>query len=245
MPQYRHKQPKRSYNVSNNRTILFAIGIKSRLIDYSNLFSEKGKDIFICLKTAWETWNICNKISSFGGDNCKTNFGNVNREGGKLNVFTRLKEELGDNLVGVGCTAHILHNAPQDACLSVLPFDIQHILVLIYKQFYSSTKQTEALKRFCDEMSVEYSKVKGCPSTRFLAKKNSIISVLKVYGPLMEYFLDPKPTAKVVDPKPTANPSCSVLVSELALQAWGHGFDSHRYQKSFLFKISLVLSMVL
>lgn len=172
-------------------------GIKTRLIDFSNLFSEKGKDIFDVLKSSWEKWNIREKISSFCADNCKTNFGNTDREGGKLNVFFRLKEALGDNLVGVGCTAHILHNAPEDACLNALPFDIQHILVLIYKQFYASTKQTEALKAFCDEVSVEYSKVKGCPSTRFLAKKSSIISVLKVYGPLMQYFLNPKPTAKL------------------------------------------------
>lgn len=140
-------------------------GIKTRLIEYSNLYSETGKDIFGCLKKTWEAWNIREKISSFGGDNCKTNFGNVDREGGDLNVFLRLKQALGDKLVGFGCSAHILHNAPKDACLNNLPFDIQHILTLIYKQFYTSTKQTEALKGFCEEVSIEYSKVKGCPST--------------------------------------------------------------------------------
>lgn len=171
-------------------------GIKTRLIDFSNLFSETGKDIFGVLKTTWEKYNIREKVSSYSADNCKTNFGNVDREGGKLNVFTRLKEALGNNLVGVGCTAHILHNAPEDACLNALPFDIQHILVLIYKQFYTSTKQTEALKQFCDEMSMEFSKVKGCPSTRFLAKKDSIISVLKIFEALKEYFSS-KPTKKV------------------------------------------------
>lgn len=171
-------------------------GIKTRLIDFSNLFSETGKDIFDVLKMTYETWKIGDKISSFCGDNCPTNFGTVDRERGKKNVFARLKEALGDNLVGIGCTAHILHNAPEDACLNVLPFDIQHILVLIYKQFYKSTKQTEALKGFCEEASIEYAKIKGCPKTRFLAKKSSIISVLKVYGALNEYFVS-NPTKKV------------------------------------------------
>lgn len=83
---------------------------------------------------------------------------------------------------------HVLHNTTDDACSSVLPFDIQNILVLIYKQFYRSTKQTEALKSICDELNVDFLKVKGCPSIRFLAKKNSIISVLKIFGPLQQYF---------------------------------------------------------
>lgn len=164
-------------------------GIKTRLIDFSNMYRETGKDIFDVLKSTWEKWNIRDKISLFCGDNCPTNFGNVDRVHGEKNVFARLQQEIGDNLVGVGCILHILHNAPEDAISSVLPFDIQNVLVLIYKRFYKSTKQTEALKEFCNEMSMEYSKVKGCPKTRFLAEKESIISVLKVYDPLVKYFM--------------------------------------------------------
>lgn len=95
----------------------------------------------------------------------------------------------GDKLIGVGCIAHILHNALEDACLNALPFDVQNVLVLIYKRFYKSTKQTEALKDFCNEMSIEYSKIKGCPKNRFLAKKRSIISLLKVFEAAKKYFL--------------------------------------------------------
>lgn len=87
-------------------------GIRTRLIDFSNLYSKTGKDIFgVLLKTSWEAWNIHEKISSFCGDNCRTNFGNVDREHGRLNVFARLKEDLGENIVGIGavpifCTMH-------------------------------------------------------------------------------------------------------------------------------------------
>lgn len=171
-------------------------GVKTRLIEFSNMYSEKGADIFGVLQACWENWKIKNKIKMFLADNCPTNFGTSDREHGKLNVFTRLKKELGDNLVGIGCLAHILHNAPDDACSAVLPFDIQNVLVLIYKQFYKSTKQTEALKLICNELSVDFSKVKGCPSTRFLAKKNSIASVLKIFSALTQYFTS-NPSKKV------------------------------------------------
>lgn len=106
-------------------------GIRTRLIDFSNMYGETGAEIFGV--------QIKNKIKMFLADNCLTNYGNSDRTG-ELNVFNRLKSELGDDLIGVGCLAHILHNAPDDSCSSVLPFDIQNILVLIYKQFYKSTK---------------------------------------------------------------------------------------------------------
>lgn len=64
---------------------------------------------------------------------------------------------------------------------------ISYQLSLIYKQFHTSTKQSEALKTFCNEMDVEYKKVKSCPNTRFIAKKSSINSVLRVLGPLQTY----------------------------------------------------------
>lgn len=164
-------------------------GIQTRLIDFSNMYSETGKDIFEVLKSTYGNWNIREKISAYCADNCRTNFGNVDRVHGDKNVFTRLQKDLGDKLIGIGCIAHILHNAPEDACLNALPFDVQNVLVLIYKRFYKSTKQTEALKDFCNEMSIEYSKIKGCPKNRFLAKKRSIISLLKVFEAAKKYFL--------------------------------------------------------
>lgn len=164
-------------------------GIITRLIDFSNMYGEKGKDIFEVLKSTYGNWNIRAKISVYCADNCRTNFGNVDRIHDDKNVFTRLQKDLGEQLIGIGCICHILHNAPEDACLNALPFDVQNILVLIYKRFYKSTKQTEALKDFCNEMSVEYSKIKGCPKNRFLAKERSIISLLNVFEAANAYFL--------------------------------------------------------
>lgn len=170
-------------------------GIRTRLADYIDMPDETGEAIFQMLKSSWENWDIKDKIIAFCADNCPTNFGSVGR-GGEKNVFFRLQSVFNDLLVGIGCLAHILHNAPQDACSNVLPFDIQSILVLMYKQFYNSTKQTEELKAFCEELSIEFSKVKGCPSVRFLAKKNCIESILKIFNALKKYF-DSNPSKKV------------------------------------------------
>lgn len=170
-------------------------GIRTRLIEYVSMPDETADSIFEMLKSAWEKWGIKDKIVAFCADNCPTNFGSVER-GGTKNVFHRMQEVFNKNLIGIGCLAHILHNAPQDACHNILPFDIQSILVLMYKQFYKSTKQTEALKTFCEELSIEFSNVKGCPSVRFLAKQSCIDSILKIFDALEEYF-NSNPSKKV------------------------------------------------
>ena len=53
--------------------------------------------------------DLTQNILAHCGDNCNTNFGGVNRKG-KNNVLNYLKKELGRNIVGVGCGAHIVHN---------------------------------------------------------------------------------------------------------------------------------------
>lgn len=127
-------------------------GIKIRLIEFTNLTQENGEQIFNLLKSTWEKWGFGHKINCFCSDNCPTNFETVDRSHGNLNVFTRLQNALNEYLIGMGCLAHILHNAPQNACLAVLPFDVQNLLVLMYKQFYISTKKSDKLKQLCDEL---------------------------------------------------------------------------------------------
>lgn len=158
-------------------------GVKIRLIELNKLSGENAQMIIDMLKAAWTKWNIRNKINSYSADNAPLNFGSIER-GGSGNVFARMQREFNNNLIGIGCLAHILHNTTKDACLNNIPYDFNHILSLIYKQFNTSTKQTEAIKSFCEEMEIEYKRVKSCVNTRFLAKKTSIISVLRVLGPL-------------------------------------------------------------
>lgn len=162
-------------------------GVKTRLIELKSLSGETGEQIVEMLKDAWLKWKFQKKIIAYCADNAPLNFGSVDRKGDK-NVFARLQNIFGDILIGLGCLAHICHNAPHDACLANIPYDFNQILTLIHKQFNTSTKQTEALKQFCEEMDVEFRKVKSCPNTRFIAKKDSINSVLRVIEPLQSYF---------------------------------------------------------
>lgn len=161
-------------------------GVKIRLIELSSLPGETGKQIYDMLHAAWMKWNVRGKTISFCADNAPANFGHIGTNG-ELNVFTRMQREFNNNLIGIGCLAHILHNTPRNACSSNIPYDFNQILSLIYKQFKSSTKQTEQLKTFCEQMDVEYKKVKSCVNTRFVAKKSSINAVLRVLDPLQAY----------------------------------------------------------
>lgn len=170
-------------------------GVKVRLIELNHLPGETGKQIFEMLEAAWSKWNIQNKLVGYSADNAPVNFGSVDRTGDK-NVFHQMQEKFNNKLVGVGCLAHVLHNTPNNACLTNIPYDFNQILTLIYKQFNTSTKQSEALKTFCKEMDVEFRKIKSCPNTRFIAKKGSINSVLRVLDPLKSY-VDSDPSKKV------------------------------------------------
>lgn len=124
---------------------------------------------------------------AFCGDNCPTNFGSRER-GGQRNVFFRLKQWILD-LIGIGCAAHIVHNALKCAC-DGMPFDVECIVVKIYSHFYMYTVRVEALKTLCDAIEgVEYSKLLGYSKTRFLTLGPAIDSILKVYDALKVYFL--------------------------------------------------------
>lgn len=168
------------------RCFLPTEGVKTRLIELKKLPGETGEQIFNMLEAIWSKWNIQSKMIAYSADNAPVNFGSVERTGEK-NVFARMQDKFNNNLIGMGCIAHILHNTPHDACLANIPYDFNQILTLIHKQFKTSTKQSEALKSFCEEMDMVFKRVKSCPNTRFIAQKASIDSVLRVLGPLQRY----------------------------------------------------------
>lgn len=67
------------------------------------------------------------KCIAFCGDNANTNFGGRLRRG-KNNVFAKLKISMNENLEGIGCPAHVLHNTMQTAA-DVLSIDVEAIVV--------------------------------------------------------------------------------------------------------------------
>jgi hypothetical protein len=66
------------------------------------------------------------KVVSLSADNTNANFGGAKRRG-KNNVFERLRNKIKRDIIGVGCAAHIVHNAMQTAA-ACLPMDIESIV---------------------------------------------------------------------------------------------------------------------
>lgn len=127
------------------------------------------------------------KIVAFCGDNTNCNFGGKNRKGSN-NVYAKLNLSLGRQLIGIGCGAHIVHNAIKTAS-DCLPVDFECIVVKIYSFFYIYSVRVEALKEFCDSTDTEYQKLLGYSKTRWLALMPALERILKMFQPLKSYFL--------------------------------------------------------
>ena len=77
------------------------------------------------------------KIIALCADNNNTNFGGDHRKG-ENNLHFRLKDQLIQNILGIGCSAHIINNTIQTA-VDVLPIEIEAVIQKIYSFFYIYT----------------------------------------------------------------------------------------------------------
>lgn len=105
------------------------VGVQVKVLQVSSQNGETSTIISNLISSAATKYEIKTKIVAFCGDNAKVNFGGSTR-GGQNNVFYRLKTWL-PHLIGIGCTAHIVHNSLKSACDAV-PFDVECIVVKIY-----------------------------------------------------------------------------------------------------------------
>ncbi|KAG8234289.1 hypothetical protein J437_LFUL015014 [Ladona fulva] len=69
--------------------------------------------------------NLKHKLIAYSADNTNANFGGKARRGTN-NIFYKLNENLNQNIIGVGCAAHIIHNAIQTGA-DLLPVDVENI----------------------------------------------------------------------------------------------------------------------
>lgn len=162
-------------------------GIKLRIIELTSEDGETSDIIVKLLRAAIDKFKLSQKLASFCADNAPCNFGNRERTGTN-NTFYKLNE-LYPGLIGVGCAAHIVHNTLKAAC-DKMPFDVEMIVVKIYSHFYLTTVRVTALKGFCDSVNVEYKKVLGYCKTRFLDLLPAVESILRIFDPLKQYFLE-------------------------------------------------------
>lgn len=163
-----------------------ANGITSKLLEIETAANETSDTITGLIIKQLKKFNILSKCIAFSGDNCNTNFGGRQRSGTN-NVFTKLKSQLQSNIIGVGCSAHIINNAVQHGC-DILPLDVESIIMKIYNYFSIYTVRTETLKEFCVEADTEYRQLLYHSKTRWLSLFPAIERILQLYEPLKDYF---------------------------------------------------------
>lgn len=162
-------------------------GINVKVIDFISLPGETADIICNSLLEILQKYNVADKLIAYCADNANTNFGGVSRKG-ENNIFCKMKKQLGHDIIGIGCNAHIVHNTIQTAA-DLLPVDVENIINKIYSYFYIYTVRVESLKVFCAENEIEYKKLLGYSKTRWLALLPAVERVLKLYSPLKSYFL--------------------------------------------------------
>lgn len=162
-------------------------GVKVKVLEFREQPGETSDIIVDYLKEVLSCNDLNKKIVAFCGDNTNCNFGGKNRKGSN-NVYSKLNQSLGRRLIGIGCGAHIVHNAIKTAA-DCLPVDFECVIVKIYSFFYIYSVRVEALKEFCDSADIEYHKLLGYSKTRWLALMPALERVLKMFQPLKNYFL--------------------------------------------------------
>jgi len=89
-------------------------GICSKFINLETLPNEKAQTICDLLIKTLKKWNLMDKCIAFSADNCNTNFGGMRRAGTE-NIYSLLNRKIQKDLIGIGCPAHIIHNAAKKA----------------------------------------------------------------------------------------------------------------------------------
>ena len=80
-----------------------------KLFEFGEVNGETAEILSQHVLDTLRSCNLVDKVVCYCADNTNTNFGGVKRRG-TVNVFTKLREELGRKILGIGCGAHIVHN---------------------------------------------------------------------------------------------------------------------------------------
>ena len=162
-------------------------GVRVKLLELKSLSGESSDLVSSYILEAVRSFELSRKIVAFCADNTNSNFGGCSRRGTN-NVFTKLKNEIGVNIIGIGCAAHIINNTLQTAT-DCLPVDVEAVLVKVYSHFHIYTVRVEELKDFCNYVSIEYQQILGYCKTRWLSLLPAMERFLCMFIPLKTYFL--------------------------------------------------------
>lgn len=131
-------------------------------------------------------FGIKDKVVAYSADNAAVNFGSESR-GGTNNVFRHLQKDLNREIFGIGCSAHVAHNAARVG-LEILDIDFEALAVNIYKYFSIYTKRVENFKLVCENLGVEFLNLEHHSSTRFLTLLPALKKIHEMYEPLKKFF---------------------------------------------------------
>lgn len=165
-------------------------GIVVRLLNVKETKNETSETIATMITEELDKHdgqNLRKKLIALGGDNINTNFGGLKRKEGN-NVFTHLRKEVNEHLVGIGCPGHILHNSVHHGLDRFGSFDIESIVGKILKHFSIYTVRTNELKGFCDFVEIEYRVLLSHVITRWLSLAPCIDRILQLFPALQSYF---------------------------------------------------------
>lgn len=107
----------------------------------------------------------------------------------QIMFIQNFKKKINENLIGIGCPAHVLNNAVHHACDSSLPIDVDVLIFKIYNYFSIYSVRTEQLKDFCDFIDTEYKQLLYHSKTRWLSLFPAIDRLILMFEPLKSYFL--------------------------------------------------------
>lgn len=99
-----------------------------------------------------------------------------------------MKNNLNQELVDIGCPAHILHNSIHHGVDQLDNIDIDSIVLKIFNYFSIYTVRTEKLKEFCDFVNINYRNLLYHSKTRWLSLFPAINRILQMYPSLKSLF---------------------------------------------------------
>lgn len=165
-------------------------GVINKLVQVERVSNEKSETLSQAIIKTVQSGNFENKVVGFCADNTNLNFGGMNRRGTE-NIWRKLQNHTKRDIFGLGCLAHVAHNAISAGC-EVLPVDFQIVCVKLFKHFSIYTVRTENLRALCDELGSSFGALKSHSSVRFLSLEPAIRRVLEMFEVLKIYFANEK-----------------------------------------------------
>ncbi|XP_071038982.1 uncharacterized protein [Parasteatoda tepidariorum] len=170
--------------------------INNKLVSLNEIKGETVKILSSEILNALFEFQLKDKMAGLSADNTNTNFGGLLRRGTE-NVHTKLQTELGRDIFGFGCNAHIIHNGAKTA-FDCLPVDIEVMVSKLFSYFKIYTVRIERLKEFCEYADQEYHKILGHIHVRWLTLLPAAERILKIYLSLKEFMLSEKKCPKIL-----------------------------------------------